>query len=71
MKTEMARQGALDGVAKFDPNALKNVETQEKNPLPDKDGTKNTLHFGNFGNLQPIYLHFSLLFHIIQIFGHI
>jgi len=37
MKTEMARQGALDGVAKFDPNALKNVETQEKNPLPDKD----------------------------------
>ena len=40
MKTEMARQGALDGVAKFDKTNLKDVETQEKNPLPDNDGKK-------------------------------
>ena len=38
MKTEMARQGALDGVAKFDKTNLKDVETQEKNPLPDNEG---------------------------------
>ena len=46
MKTEMARQGALDGVAKFDKTNLKDVETQEKNPLPDNEG--NDPHYSNF-----------------------
>ena len=69
MKTEMARQGALDGVAKFDPNALKNVETQEKNPLPDKDGTKNTLHFAN---LLQFSLHFPDFFsHYSNLWTHL
>merc|ERR1712029_969969 len=40
MKTEIARQGALDGVAKFDKGNLKDVETQEKNPLPDNEAIR-------------------------------
>ena len=43
MKTEIARQGALDGVAKFDKGNLKDVETQEKNPLPDNEGKNITI----------------------------
>ena len=44
MKTEIARQGALDGVAKFDKGNLKDVETQEKNPLPDNEGKVEQHH---------------------------
>ena len=44
MKTEIARQGALDGVSKFDKGNLKDVETQEKNPLPDNEGKVEQHH---------------------------
>lgn len=37
MKTEMAHTKSLDAVSKFDKNNLKNVDTQEKNPLPDPE----------------------------------
>ena len=38
MKTEMAHNASLEGVKQFDQNNLKQVETQEKNPLPDPEG---------------------------------
>lgn len=37
LKTEMAHTKSLDAVSKFDKNNLKNVDTQEKNPLPDPE----------------------------------
>ena len=39
MKNEMAHNKSLEGVSSFDKNNLKNVETQEKNPLPNAEGT--------------------------------
>lgn len=36
--TEKTQKALLDGVEAFDPSKLKHTETQEKNPLPDKDG---------------------------------
>ena len=41
MKTEMAHNASLEGVKQFDQNNLKQVETQEKNPLPDPEGIFN------------------------------
>ena len=38
MKNEMAHNKSLEGVSSFDKNNLKNVETQEKNPLPNAEG---------------------------------
>ena len=37
-KTELAHQTSVKEVTDFDKEKLKKVETQEKNPLPDKDG---------------------------------
>ena len=38
MQAELAHNTSLKEVEKFDKNALKNVDTVEKNPLPDQDG---------------------------------
>ena len=38
LATEKARESIFKGVEGFDANKLKNVETQEKIILPDKDG---------------------------------
>lgn len=37
--TEKTQKSLFDGIEKFDSSQLKHTETQEKNPLPDKDGT--------------------------------
>ena len=47
MKTEMAIRSSLQGVENFDTAKLKNVDVQEKNPLPDKEG-KNFILFYKF-----------------------
>lgn len=36
--TEKTQKALLQGVEAFDTGKLKHTETQEKNPLPDKDG---------------------------------
>lgn len=35
---EKSQKSLFDGIEKFDATQLKHTETQEKNPLPDKDG---------------------------------
>ena len=52
MKTEMAIRSSLQGVENFDTAKLKNVDVQEKNPLPDKEGKNFIL----FRNLVPFLL---------------
>ena len=44
MKTEMAHSASKEAVEKFDKNNMKHVETQEKNPLPDGEGTNLFSH---------------------------
>jgi len=36
--SEKSQKALLEGVEAFDASKLKHTETQEKNPLPDKDG---------------------------------
>lgn len=38
---EKTQQTLIAGIEKFDTASLKHTETQEKNPLPDKDGKYN------------------------------
>lgn len=38
MKTEKQEKELIANIEGFDPAKLKHAETQEKNPLPDKDG---------------------------------
>lgn len=38
MAAEKTQKSLFDGIEKFDATRLKHTETQEKNPLPDKDG---------------------------------
>lgn len=38
MATEKSQQNLFAGIESFDAKNLKHAETQEKNPLPDKDG---------------------------------
>ncbi len=38
MQVELAHSTSLKEVENFDKNVLKNVDTVEKNPLPDADG---------------------------------
>ena len=38
MKTEMATGATIKAVEGFDKDGLKKAETNEKNPLPDKEG---------------------------------
>jgi len=42
---EKTQQTLIAGIEKFDTASLKHTETQEKNPLPDKDGTIYKLGF--------------------------
>lgn len=37
--TEKSQQDLIHGIEGFDATKLKHAQTQEKNPLPDKDGT--------------------------------
>ena len=41
MKTEMATGATIKAVEGFDKDGLKKAETNEKNPLPDKEGIYN------------------------------
>lgn len=36
--SEKTQQNLIHGIVEFDASKLKHAETQEKNPLPDKDG---------------------------------
>lgn len=36
--TEKSQQNLIHGIEGFDATKLKHAQTQEKNPLPDKDG---------------------------------
>lgn len=38
IEQEKGLQGILQGIESFDPAKLKPTETQEKNPLPTKEG---------------------------------
>lgn len=40
---EKSQKSLFDGIEKFDATRLKHTETQEKNPLPDKDGNPLSL----------------------------
>ena len=58
MKTEIAIGSTLKEVEKFDKTNMKNVDTQEKNPLPDKEGMlflefceKNILYLCNVSSI--------------------
>ena len=42
MKTEMATGATIKAVEGFDKTGLKQAETTEKNPLPDKEGELNS-----------------------------
>lgn len=46
---EKTQQTLIAGIEKFDTNKLKHTETNEKNPLPDKEG-----NYINFNNLMCI-----------------
>lgn len=39
MAAEKTEKALIEGITKFDQAKLKHTETQEKNPLPDKEGT--------------------------------
>lgn len=39
MASEKTQQNLIHGIEGFDATKLKHADTQEKNPLPDKDGT--------------------------------
>lgn len=41
MATEKSQQDLIHGIEGFDASKLKHAQTQEKNPLPDKDGKSN------------------------------
>ena len=47
----MAHNASLEGVKQFDQNNLKQVETQEKNPLPDPEGIFKLM-------IRPLFLTF-------------
>jgi len=57
LKTEMAHQSSVKEVSSFEKDKLKKVETNEKNPLPDKDGKMKLIRrvreVNLRGNLQP------------------
>jgi hypothetical protein len=38
IETEKSQQNLMEGIESFDPKKLKHTETQEKNPLPTKEG---------------------------------
>lgn len=42
MVAEKTQKTLIDGIVAFDATSLKHTETQEKNPLPDKDGNLAT-----------------------------
>lgn len=37
--SEKVQQNLMEGIESFDPKKLKHAETQEKNPLPTKEGS--------------------------------
>lgn len=41
LQQEKTQQTLFAGIEGFDSKKLKHTETQEKNPLPDKDGKNN------------------------------
>lgn len=45
MAAEKTQQTLIAGIEHFDTSRLKHTETQEKNPLPDKDGNYREFFF--------------------------
>lgn len=43
MFSAISHDKATEEVSKFDKSQLKHTETEEKNPLPDKDGNYNSI----------------------------
>lgn len=60
MATEKTQQNLFAGIEGFDSTKLKHAETQEKNPLPDKDGNYYDLFLF-------LYFAFSRLAHIFLV----
>jgi hypothetical protein len=58
MQVELAHSTSVKEVENFDKNVLKNVETLEKNPLPDADGKsffqKNIIDFTKVTSYQTV-----------------
>lgn len=62
MATEKTQQNLFAGIEGFDSTKLKHAETQEKNPLPDKDGN----YYGLFLFLfLYLFLYFTRLAHFL------
>lgn len=69
--TEKSQQNLIHGIEGFDASKLKHAQTQEKNPLPDKDGeytpfffplTINTFRVNQSTNLY-VFLYFFFVVH--------
>lgn len=60
MATEKSQQDLIHGIEGFDATKLKHAQTQEKNPLPDKDGLYLTfLYIDSFDIANKISLNSS------------
>ena len=59
MQAELAHNTSLKEVEKFDKNALKNVDTVEKNPLPDQDGNSSHYNYTVGSDFIPNILKFG------------
>lgn len=60
MATEKSQQNLIHGIEGFDATKLKHAQTQEKNPLPDKDGM--CLDFIPLPKLSTLNLFFGPLY---------
>lgn len=70
MATEKTQQNLFAGIEGFDSTKLKHAETQEKNPLPDKDGNYYDLFLFLlfiFSRLAHFLVYFVSLFNILLI----
>lgn len=64
---EKTQKSLFDGIEKFDATRLKHTETQEKNPLPDKDGMLSLIKHQIFCTSTYMHANAQRLY-ILQIF---
>lgn len=58
---EKTEKALIAGIEHFDPSKLKHTETQEKNPLPDKEGMYIHMHL----NVICVNMHVSFCLMIV------
>jgi hypothetical protein len=65
---EKTEKALIAGIEHFDQSKLKHTETQEKNPLPNKDGELSMLTGkSNFNCIVEIFVVFDILFETVGI----